>query len=119
MCLNTPVVHCYTPVENQPFKYRIIRRIYGFYLISDKYIELEQMIPCIVAPYIRCAVGAPVVGYYYTLILSARGTSVGDEIYYDFAEISTKLRRNFRCALVVRKFSPKFRQTQEKGAKFR
>jgi len=25
----------------------------------------------------------------------------------------------FRCALVVKKKSPKFRQTQEKGAKFR
>ena len=41
------------------------------------------------------------------------------KFYYDFVEISTKFRRNFRCALVVRKFSPKFRKTQEKGAKFR
>jgi hypothetical protein len=58
------------------------------------------------------------VGVDFTTILPV-GTSVGDEIYYDFAEISTKFRRNFRCALVVRKISPKFRQTQEKGAKFR
>ena len=36
------------------------------------------------------------------------GTPVGDEIYYDFVQISTKFVRFYRCALGVKKAPPFF-----------
>ena len=39
--------------------------------------------------------------------------------FRNLREILPKFQRNFRCAQVIRKISPKFRKTLEKGAKFR